>query len=157
MAMSRTVESCLERYYLPYSVIYHPRSMCSRDTAHAAAVPPEQIAKAVMLADENGFVMAVVPGDKYVAVDAVSRSLGRELQLVNEDTLVRLFADCELGAIPPLGPAYGIETVVDDRVLDQGEIYFVAGDHAELVGVDRSAFLLLLKDATHGNISRLAH
>jgi len=157
MTMAKTVEGCLERHYLPYSVIFHSRALCSRDTAQAAAVPAERIAKAVLLADANGYVMAVVPGDSHVVVDVISRDLQRDLHLVNETRLQSLFADCEAGAIPPLGPAYGIETVVDDRVLDLAEVYFVAGDHAELVRVDRNAFLLLLKDAKHGRISRPSH
>jgi len=73
MTMAKTVEGCLERHYLPYSVIFHSRALCSRDTAQAAAVPAERIAKAVLLADANGYVMAVVPGDSHVVVDVISR------------------------------------------------------------------------------------
>jgi Ala-tRNA(Pro) deacylase len=153
MPMARTVEACLERYYLPYAVISHSRSITARETARAAAVTPNQIAKAVMLADEDGFVMAVVPGDRHADVERISQLLERPLDLVNETRFARVFEDCEPGAIPPIGPAYGIETIVDDRLLNQEEIYFVAGDHDELVCVDRDAFVLLLKDAEHGRIS----
>ena len=40
-----------------------------------------------------------------------------------------LFKDCEFGAVPPLGLAYGMSTVIDDCLSEQPEIYFEAGDH----------------------------
>jgi Ala-tRNA(Pro) deacylase len=56
----------------------------------------------------------------------------------------RLFPDCREGAIPPLGPAYGLRTVVDDDLEAQQEVYFEAGDHESLVHMTASQFLSLL-------------
>ncbi len=155
MAIAKTVESYLERYALPYDVISHPRSMSCRETARVATVPARQIAKAVILHDDAGYLMAVIPGDTHVEIDALSRRLERRLQLASEARLAQLFGDCEPGAIPPLGPAYGLDTIVDDRVFDQGHVCFVAGDHDELVRVEREAFLILLHGAGHAPIGHL--
>jgi Ala-tRNA(Pro) deacylase len=152
MPLARTVESCLARQYLPYAVISHVRSLSSRETAQAATVPLSSVAKAVVLGDERGFVMAVVAGDMQVDVCALSCALNRPLEVVSETRLVGLFQDCQLGAIPPLGPAYGIETIIDERLLRQDAICFVAGDHDELVCVDREVFLRLINGARLGAI-----
>lgn len=152
MPIARTVESCLERRRIPYEIISHPHSITASATAKAAAVLPSQIAKPVILADEQGYLMAVVSADSYVDVGQLARRLGRRLRLVNEGTFGHLFTDCELGAIPPLGAAYGIETIVDDRVLEQPHVCFVAGDHDELVRVDRESFRQLLEGARHAPI-----
>ena len=154
MAVARTVGTCLERHYLPYAVISHTRAMSSRAAARAATVPPHCIAKAVVLGDENGVLMAVIPGDSTVEIEAVSRQVGRRLRLVRDIRLTELFDDCEPGAIPPVGPAYGIETIVDDRLLELKEICFVAGDHGELLCVKREVFLMLLQGARHARIGR---
>lgn len=154
MSIARTVESCLERHRIPYEIICHPHSLTSDETARVATVSPHQIAKPVILADEQGYLMAVVPGDYHVDVDELSHRLGRHLQLVDEGTFAHLFNDCELGAVPPLGPAYGVETIIDDRVLDQTQVCFVAGDHDKLVRVDASAFRLLIAGARHAPIGR---
>lgn len=152
MTIAKTVVGCLERHRVPYEIISHPRSMTSSDTAKAASVSPCQIAKPVILGDEQGYMMAVVPGDAQVDVAEISRRLGRRLRLVDEGTLAHLFTDCELGAIPPLGPAYGVDTLVDDRVLGEAHVCFVAGDHDELVCVDGEAFRLLIQGARHAPI-----
>jgi Ala-tRNA(Pro) deacylase len=111
------------------------------------------MAKAVVLADRGGYVMAVVPGSRHVSVKTLCKKLGRELVLVQEDSLIPVFKDCARGAIPPLGPAYGIETIVDDSLVGQPEIYFEAGDHEELIRVNGEQFLSLLRQARHGQFS----
>jgi Ala-tRNA(Pro) deacylase len=88
-----------------------------------------------------------------VGVETLSRRLGRELQLVDENRIAPIFKDCDVGAIPPLGPAYGMETVVDDRLVGQREVYFEAGDHEDLVCVSGEQFLALLKEAQHAAFS----
>lgn len=157
MGLAKTVEVCLERHYLPYAVVFHSHATSSADAASAAAVRPDQIAKAVILTDANGLVMAVVPGDSHVGLDALAKLLARDLSPVAEARLVELFPDCAPGAIPPLGPAYGIETVVDERVLAHEQVYFVGGDHDALVRVELDTFLQLLGEAKLGRISCLVH
>jgi Ala-tRNA(Pro) deacylase len=65
-----------------------------------------------------------------------------------------LFADCELGAIPPMGRAYGMETIVDDSLAEQPDVYFEAGDHVSLIHVNAMAFQRLMAGARHGRFTR---
>ena len=64
-----------------------------------------------------------------------------------------MFPDCELGAIPPVGMLYDIDTVVDDSLLEQPDIYFEAGDHEHMIHMKRKAFGLLMGDALHAAFS----
>ena len=77
----------------------------------------------------------------------------RHLRLATEAELKDLFEDCELGAIPPFGPAYGMETVWDESLENIPEVYVEAGDHEELIRIDGKTFLGLLGSARHGNFS----
>ncbi|UCH52250.1 MAG: YbaK/EbsC family protein [Pseudomonadota bacterium] len=149
MPIAKTVEQLLQQRVVPYAVVPHPHAETSRDSAKSAHIPPERLAKAVVLADAKGFVMAVVPADRHVGVDRLSQRLGRQLKLVDESRIAPIFKDCDVGAIPPLGMAYGMETVVDDSLVGQPEIYFEAGDHEDLVCVSGEQFLALLKEAQH--------
>ena len=80
-------------------------------------------------------------------------SARENLELAQEDELALLFPDCELGAIPAVGLAYGIGTVVDDSLLEQEEVYFEGGDHEHLVQVTGGSFQRLMAGAPHGNIT----
>ena len=109
--------------------------------------------KSVILEDEHGFLMAVVPADCKVRVHDLDRQLHRHLRLATEEELARLFDDCERGAVPPLGVAYGMETVVDDRVESAAEVYFEGGDHQALIRMRGAQFTDLLKDAGHSRFA----
>lgn len=153
MSIAKTVVDCLQKDRVAYDVVTHPRTVCARETAGSVAVPADRVAKAVVLSDSRGYVMAVIPANKYVSLKTLSRKLNRRLALAREDGLSPVFKDCERGAIPPLGPAYGMETIVDDSLVGQPEIYFEAGDHEELIRVSGEQFLALLRLARHGQFS----
>ncbi len=153
MNLAKTVESYLQQYGIAYTVVHHLPSMSSKQTALAAHVPPHRIAKAVILADDRGYLMAVVPGNRHVELHSLCEKLGRRLELVSEDRIAPVFQDCEVGAIPPLGPAYGMETIVDDSLVGQKQVYFVGGEHDKLVCVDGEEFLRLLGPTRYGQFS----
>jgi len=153
MTIAQTVSGYLHSHHVSYDVITHPYSDSSRKAAETAHVPPEQLAKAVILSDRRGFLMAVVPGNRHVSLDDLWKRLGRRLSLTPETRLAPVFRDCESGAIPPLGPAYGMETIMDDSLVGQPEVYFESGDHRGLIRVDGEEFLALLREAMHGQFA----
>lgn len=153
MTIAQTVSGYLQSRHISYDVIAHPYSDSSRKAAETAHVPPEQLAKAVILSDRRGFLMAVVPGDRHVSLEDLWKKLGRRLSLTPENRLAPVFRDCESGAIPPLGPAYGMETIVDDSLVGQPEVYFESGDHRGLIRVGGDEFLALLRDAMYGQFA----
>ena len=65
-----------------------------------------------------------------------------------------LFDDCERGAIPAVGECYGLDTLVDDSIEEQPEIYFEGGDHATLVRMSSRQFADLTAAARHARFSR---
>ena len=40
-----------------------------------------------------------------------------------------LFDDCEFGAVPPVGAAYGLPVLLDESLDGASELHFEAGDH----------------------------
>ena len=144
MTMAATVKSYMEGRGVSYEVIAHPTTGSSHETAEAAHVDEGHIAKAVILQDDNGAVMAVVPADAWVKLSAVAKELDREMGLAEEDDAAGYFPDCDAGAIPPLGPAYGIETLMDRNLTSLAYVYFESGDHRSLIKVASDDFLELL-------------
>lgn len=153
MTIAKTVLSCLQQHGVSYAVVAHPHSETSKSTAERAHVPLSRMAKAVVLADRDGYLMVVLPGDRHVDVAALSHRLRRELHLAQEERIAPVFRDCAVGAIPPLGSAYGMESILDDSLVGLPEVYFEAGDHEELIRVAGEDFLRLLAAARHGRCS----
>lgn len=114
-------------------------------------INPAQIAKAVVLRDLRGMLMAVLPGHHVLDIDAINRQLHRNLREASAEDYQSVFADCSPGVLPPLGEAYGFETVIDDGLLDQDLVYFVSGNENELVRISGYDFQLLHSNAWFGN------
>ncbi len=153
MPIAQTVLSCLQRHGIRYAVVSHPHSETSKSTAESAHIAPGAVAKAVVLADRDGYVMVVLPADRHVDVAALSRRLHRDLHIAQEARIAPVFKDCALGAIPPVGSAYGMETILDDALVGLPQVYFEAGDHEELIRVSGEDFLRLLGEARHLSFS----
>jgi Ala-tRNA(Pro) deacylase len=151
MTISTNVKSYLEERNVAYELVSHPITGSSHESAEAAHVDEDRVAKAVILTDAQGGVMVVIPGDMWVKVHAVGDTVGREeLQLADEASAAGFFPDCDSGAIPPLGPAYGMETLLDEALTSRAFVYFESGDHRTLVKTTGDDFLSLLEGARRG-------
>lgn len=153
MTMPITVSNYLKTHRTPYELIKHPRAPTSRANANEAHVPADHVAKAVILRDALGYLMAVVPADHWLKLKVLRDTLDRALILSDERDMANLFCDCARGAVPPLGPAYGLDTMVDDELLSLADVYFEAGDHELMVHTDGASFRELLRGVRHGHIS----
>lgn len=154
MAIAIKLKEYLDQEHVKYDVFDHPYSDTSMHTAQEAHVSGDKIAKAVLLHDDAGYVLAVVPATHKVQLGKLHRSFKRYLILADENDLHEVFDDCSIGAIPPVGRAYNIDVIYDDSLNRSEDIYFEAGDHVSLVHVSRDDFKILLDKVPHGMISR---
>lgn len=136
-----------------YEVIHHPYSHSNMEAAAAAHVPGDRLAKTVLLEDAQGYVAAVLPTTHAVRLSELWAKTGRHLVLAKEVELRELFKDCDVGALPPVCMAYGMQTFLDDSLARQPDVYFEAGDHEELVHMDRDEFLALMDKAERASFS----
>src|SRR5688572_19367719 len=148
MAIAPLVEDYLSRHGARYDVVEHPRSHHSTQTAELAHIPGERLMKSVVLRDEDdGVLLAVLPSTLSVHIGQLSEETHRTLRLADEADLQGVFPDCSLGAIPPLGPAYGVRIILDDSLEAHEDLYFEAGDHEHLVHMTTAQFMALVGPA----------
>ncbi|WP_445363124.1 aminoacyl-tRNA deacylase [Microbulbifer sp. ANSA003] len=144
MTIAATLSQYLNDQSVDYHLIQHPHTRTSRESARAAHVREDQVAKAILLQDIEGYVMAVIPASSSLDMRSLHNETGRNsLQMVSETELGAIFPDCELGALPALGQAYGITTLLDTSLGHCETIYFEAGDHEELVEMSGPQFTKL--------------
>ena len=153
MAVAMTMQDYLNRWGVEYEVLPHMHTSSSLETAEAAHIPGNQLAKCVMTEDYKGYLMVVIPANHQVEFDQLDLELNRHLELATEEELEDIFTDCETGAIPPLGEAYGIDVALDESLTNCSDIYFEAGDHTELVHLSGEDFRDLMAGAEQGQFS----
>jgi len=154
MAIAMKLKTYLDKEHVKYDVIQHAYSASSMHTAQEAHISGESIAKAVLLHDDTGYVLAIVPATHKVRLGKLHKKFKRYLTLADESDIHEVFDDCSIGAIPPIGRAYNMDVIYDDSLNDCEDIYFEAGDHTSLVHVSRDDFRALLDKVPHGMISR---
>ncbi|MDH3635553.1 MAG: YbaK/EbsC family protein [Gammaproteobacteria bacterium] len=153
MTIAQTVQKHLKDRKIDYDVITHSPTGSSSETAQSAHVPGDRIAKGVVVKDSSDYLLAVVPGEHYLDVKSLGEHLNRDLEMADESELGKLFIDCKEGAVPALGIAYGLTTLVDEGLLKQPELYFEAGDHESLIQVKEADFEVLMEGAEFGVFS----
>jgi len=153
MGMAMKLSDYLKANEAQYDVLSHPHSSTSLQTARASEVPADRLAKAVVVEDDAHCIMAVLPASRRLKLEELQARQGRPVRLATEAELKDLFKDCEPGALPPLGVAYGMETIWDDSLSAQPDMYFEAGDHETLVHMKTRDFIGLMKDARHMPLS----
>jgi Ala-tRNA(Pro) deacylase len=145
MTVAATVETYLDRWGVAYEVVTHRPSVDSLHTAEAVHVCGDKLAKAVVLEDDRGYLVAVIPATFRLKMGWVHRVTGRNhLHLADEAVIARLFADCEPGAVPALAAAYGLEAVWDEMLAYAETVYFEGGDHASVVRIGGGDFRTLM-------------
>jgi Ala-tRNA(Pro) deacylase len=153
MAIARTIEEFLKSHDVAYELIQHPRSVSSMRTAQVAHIPGDRLAKSVLLEDDDGYLVAIIPSTHRIDLGKLHHQLNRRVGLAIEKEVTELFSDCDPGAIPAIGAAYRVNTIIDDALLQQPDVYFEAGDHEALVHVSGQAFGAMMADAPHGRFT----
>ncbi|MFQ5566504.1 MAG: aminoacyl-tRNA deacylase [Paracoccaceae bacterium] len=153
MTIAKRLKQHLDSQGVRYATVAHPRTTTAMETAEAARVPGDSVAKTVVIHHEEGYVLAVVPSSHRVDLTTLQELLERRLGLASEREISELFDDCDTGAVPPVGAAYSLPTVLDRSLKGRTEIWFEGGDHRTLVQVSGADFDRLMQGARQASFS----
>ncbi|MCA1491088.1 aminoacyl-tRNA deacylase [Sinorhizobium alkalisoli] len=154
MTIAKKLQDYIDSEGVSYDTVAHHRTATSSQTAEAAHVPGSRLAKSVVVHHEMGYVLAVVPASHRVELSTLQDVMNRRLGLASEDEVSSLFSDCEIGAVPPIGSAYGVPVILDESLDRASDVYFEGGDHRTLVHMSGTNFRNLMKDA---QVARFSH
>jgi len=155
MSIPARMSQYLDQRGVDYDVWSHRPSRTSAETARIAHIQPAQLAKSVVLEDDDGYLMAVIPSDRRVEVGRLAQLLQRRgLRLSDERMIATRFDGCDPGTAPSLGMPWGIETVVDDALEGTDTVFLESGDHECLLRMTREQFHQLMHTQRHGRFSR---
>ena len=150
MAVSERLRQLLERSGVRYGVMPHSETVTALETARDAQVASDMLIKAVVLRDAlGGDILLALPASEHVDRAAIHELTGRHgIHLEDEYELRRLFPDCEVGAMPPIGHLYGLPMLVDPCLAGDHEVYFQAGNHHEVVRMHFDDFARIARPFT---------
>lgn len=145
MPLSR-LKDYLDRHGKKYVIINHSKAFTAQEVAASAHVPGKDMAKTVIMKIDGDIKMVVLPSTHKVDFRQIKRALkADEVKLATEEEFKNLFPDCEIGAMPPFGNLYNLETIVAESLTEDEVIAFNAGTHKELVKIPYKDFESLVK------------
>jgi len=140
------ISDYLERHHARYSHLSHPTAYTAQEEAAAAHVPGHEWAKTVVCFADGQPILAVVPAPCSVNLNRLQRTAhARSIRLANEREFAALYQDCEVGAMPPLGPLFGQRVFVDARLASDPEVSFSAGSHRDAIRMSYREFERLVR------------
>jgi Ala-tRNA(Pro) deacylase len=141
MPLSERLRSFLDSHHAEFTLTTHPQAFTAREVAAAEHLPPREVAKAVVIFGDGAGRIVVIPANRLVDLHEARSALElSQARLATEAELVKLFPDCEVGAMPPLGPLYGMPVYLDTTLAGQDTIAFHAGSHQETIHMRMAEF-----------------
>lgn len=153
MTIAPTLHRYLASENIHYDEIPHVYTMTSARTAQACHVPGDRLAKAIVLRRNGGYMLAVLPASHHLRLADLRERLGDDVDMASEREIDELFADCAHGAVPAAGSCYGLDSIVDESIQKEPDVYMEAGDHETLLHLSRAQFARLTANAMHGRFS----
>jgi Ala-tRNA(Pro) deacylase len=113
---------------------HHDPAYTSQDLAATEHVPGKKVIKPVVIRADGQWVMCALPASHRVDLQELREQLRAEdVMLADEQSLGRLFPECELGAEPPIGKLFGMPTLMDESLIGDDTVTFQAGTHTDAV------------------------
>jgi Ala-tRNA(Pro) deacylase len=145
MSISRTLKEYLDREQVHFHVLPHRETHRAVVLAQLLETPVQEMAKVVIIKEDDWFVMTVLPAGCHIDPHRLREVfMTDDVQLATEQEFKDLFPDCELGAMPPFGPLYGLPVYVDRSLTEDEYIVFEAGTHSEAIRMRYQDFAALV-------------
>ena len=136
----------LDQHNVSYQHDVHRIAYTAQEVAAEEHVSGKMVAKTVILKIDSQFAMAVLPATAKVDVAAIRRLLdAKEVRLATEFEFTGMFPDCDVGAMPPFGPLYGMPVHVEQSLTHDPEIIFNAGTHQDTIRMKYADFARLVQ------------
>ena len=159
------MEVCVDRLkqYLSDNHVYfevqeHRQVFTIQEVAAALHEKGEHVAKVFIATVDGKPAMLVLPAPVQVDLDKVRVLLkAKEARRAREFEFAQLFADCDVGAMPPFGNIYQVPVYIDRSLMDEPYIVFQAGTHHTTVKMAMSDYQRLTSPVVGDFILRHTH
>ena len=130
------LQEFLGRRNIAFDMIPHLPTYSAQRLAHEVHVSGNEVAKTVLLRTSSAgeYVVAVLPANDVIDFGKAASVLKCDhVELATEEEITERCTDCEVGALPPFGSQYNMNTLVDDALADEEKIVFEGTKHNEAI------------------------
>ena len=128
------IKELLIKNNFKFKLFVHKAVFTSIEAANERGLDLKQGVKALIFKGEK-FIMALCPSDKKVNTKKLSRLIGaKNLKLVSPEEVFKI-TNCKVGSVHPFGFLHGLDTYLDEGILENEIVDFNIGLHEESVSM----------------------
>jgi Ala-tRNA(Pro) deacylase len=128
------LQTYLKRQGVDFELHEHETAFTAQQVAQEEHVSGDMVAKSVLVRCGDKQCLCVLQASHKIDLNLLAQTLQCDrCELADENEIARLFPDVEVGAEPPFGKMYNLETVVDEDLTGCRWITFQAGTHRQAI------------------------
>jgi Ala-tRNA(Pro) deacylase len=131
----------------------HSLAYTAQEVAASAHVSGKEMVKTLVVTLDGRMALVALPASERVDLRQVREATGaKDVDLATETEFGSSFPGCEVGAMPPFGNLYGMDTYVTESLTRDREIAFNAGTHTEVIRMSYADFERLATPKKIGSV-----
>ncbi len=136
----------LDKEGIHYDLSEHPPTFTAQEMAAVEHEPGRYVAKPVIVKVDGEYLMCVLSACCKIDLGRLKDQLGAgSVELADETEIGKMFDDCELGAEPPFGNIYDLQTVMDKELEADDHLKFQAGTHDKALSIKMDDYRKLVQ------------
>ncbi len=140
MSVYEKIIQILNSKGVEYQVLEHEPTPTCADSARVRGTRPEQGAKSLICIADKRPIMIVLPCSQRLDIKKFKELYGvKDLRFATPEEIKNI-TGLEIGAIPPFGGLFGLQTYVSNTLFAETELAFNAGDRCWSIIMQRYDF-----------------
>ena len=152
MAIPATVMKVLDDWHVPYSLT-DDDEINQLMQSNPPASYSSRVANVVFLKDQDGKVQVVIPGNRLLDLNLLAHRFGRQFTALSAAELQHLRNQYGLDDFPALPQVTGLDSMVDESLLNESELFIVSGAEHEWLKIPTDKFRNLTTSSHVGNFT----
>lgn len=107
-----------------FELLDHSRADSCCTIANELGIDPAKIATVALLRDPRGLLMVVHSAQSKLDVEVLNQKLHRTFEVLDQAATLQALAICDIGISVPLAEAYGVSTIVEEKLKHNDFVYF---------------------------------
>lgn len=148
MSVPTSVTNLLELQNVKYNIAQQVLTAFEWGSTHTFPSQAQVNVKSTLLKDGIGKVHVLYPSHCLLDLNALNKSLSRQLRATSSDDLKTYFSEHQIDSVPGLPNHGGFPTVVDERLLSYDTLLLNSGASSHALQIDQLDFQLITREAT---------
>jgi len=155
MAIAKKITDFLDKNKIKYEKISHRTVYTAYDKAVTLKVKPNIIGKTLILKIDGDLAIVLIPGNKNLDKNKFKKlAKAKKVDFVSETVMKNKFKGVKIGAIPPFGNLWKLQTFIDKTLTNQPKIIVSGGDYNWSIKITPAVLKKTTPDLMAGSFSK---